>query len=83
MLYYNLQDVRATKDIMETLNLMEFYKALWELSWTDFNEIPFNSKLINNLSNKKMWENNLFVTKVYERYLGNFGGGFNYILTAN
>ena len=82
LLYYNLQDVRATKDIMETLNLMEFYKALWELSWTDFNEIPFNSKLINNLSNKKMWENDLFVTKVYERYLGNFGGGFNYIING-
>lgn len=83
LLYYNLQDVRATKDIMKTLNLMEFYKALWELSWTDFNEIPFNSKLINNLSNKKMWENNLFVTKVYERFLGNFGGGFNYIINGD
>lgn len=82
LLYYNLQDVRATKDIMEKLNILEFYKALWELSWTDFNDIPFNSKLINNLANKKLWENDLCVTQVYERYLGNFGGGFNYIING-
>ena len=83
LLYYNLQDVRATKDIMEKLNMLEFYKALWELSWTDFNDIPFNSKLINNLANKKLWENDLCVTQVYERFLGNFGGGFNYIINGD
>lgn len=80
LLYYNLQDVRATKEIMEKLNILEFYKALWELSWTDFNEIPYNSRLINDLSNKKLWENDLMVSQVYERFLGNFGGGFNYVI---
>lgn len=83
LLYYNLQDVRATKDIMEKLNIPNFYKAMWELTWTDFNDIPFNSVLINNLSNKKLWENDLFVSRVYERYLGNFGGGFNYIINGD
>ena len=83
LLYYNLQDVRATKEIMEKLDLQNFYKALWELSWTDFNKIPFNSILINDLSNKKLWENDLMISRVYDRYLGNFGGGFNYIINGD
>ena len=80
LLYYNLQDVRATNDIMKTLNIIDFYKALWELSWTDFNDLPFNSVLNNNLANKELWENNLMVSKCYDNALGRFSGGFNYII---
>ena len=80
LLYYNLQDVRATNDIMKALNLLPFYRALWELSWCDFNQLPFNSVLNNSLANKFLWENDLVVTKVDDQFLGDFGGGFNYII---
>ena len=80
LLYYNLQDVRATNDIKNKLNITDFYKALWDLTWTDFNEIHFNSVLNNNFANKELWENNLMVSKCFDESLGKFGGGFNYII---
>lgn len=80
LLYYNLQDVRATNDIMEALNLIDFYKALWELSWTDFNNLPYNSTLNNDFANKYLWENKLLITKANDKALGRFSGGFNYVI---
>lgn len=80
LLYYNLQDVRATQDIFEKLNILDFYTALWELTWTDFNDLPFNSKINNCFANKMLWEKNLIIDRVMEQDLGKFGGGFNYII---
>lgn len=80
LLYYNLQDVRATQDIFEKLNILDFYTALWELTWTDFNDLPFNSKINNCFANKMLWEKNLIIDRVMEEDLGKFGGGFNYII---
>lgn len=80
LLFYNLQDVKATNGILEKLNIVDFYKALWYLSWNDFDTMQYNSVFNNCLANKYLWEHDLMVSKVNDKSLGRFGGGFNYII---
>lgn len=80
LLYYNLQDVKATNSILEKLNIIDFYKALWYLSWNDFDTMQYNSVFNNCLANKYLWEHDLMVSTVNDNSLGRFGGGFNYII---
>lgn len=83
LLYYNLQDVRATNGILEKLNIIEFYKALWDISWNDFDTMQYNSVFNNCLANKYLWEHDLMVSKVNDDSLGRFGGGFNYLINSD
>lgn len=79
LLKYNIRDVQVTKAISEKMNILPFCKALWELSWCDFRNLNANSILVNSYINKRLWEDDLMVSKADLDYKGNFGGGFNYI----
>lgn len=78
LIEYNIRDVEVTKAISEKMNILPFVKALWELSWCDFRHLNANSKLNDCYFNKRMWEDNIMVSKADLKYKGNFGGGFNY-----
>lgn len=78
LLEYNIRDVEVTKAITEKMNILPFCKALWELSWCDFRHLNSNSRLNDSYFNKRLWEDNLMISKADLEYKGNFGGGFNY-----
>ena len=75
---YNIRDVEVTKAISEKLNILSFCEALWSISWCDFRHLNANSVLNDCYFNKRMWEDNVLVTKADLEYKGRFGGGFNY-----
>lgn len=78
LLHYNLQDVVATNEIIKKIDIFNFYEALFNLTWTDFKNIPFNSQLNNCFFNKRMFEDNFYVSKCNLSYKGEFGGGANF-----
>lgn len=75
---YNIRDVEVTDAISEKLNILPFCEALWGLSWCDFRHLNANSILNDCYFNKRMWEDNVLVSKVKLDYLGNYEGGLNY-----
>lgn len=75
---YNIRDVEVTKAISEKLNILSFCEALWYISWCDFRHLNANSVLNDCYFNKRMWEDNVLVSKADLEYKGRFGGGFNY-----
>lgn len=79
LLYYNLQDCKATNAIIDKLNIFSFCESLFCLSYCDFNSLQFNSVLNNHFFNKRMFEDSLFVDRVDLEFKGEFGGGYNYI----
>lgn len=78
LLEYNIRDVEVTKAIAEKMNILPFCKALWEISWCDFRNLNSNSRLNDCYFNKRLWEDNLIVTKADLDFKGAYGGGFNY-----
>lgn len=78
LLEYNAQDVIVTKQIYEKLNMAEFLKALWELTWLDLDKVNSNSHISNMFYNKRMWEDGYCVSKADLKYKGDFGGGYNF-----
>lgn len=75
---YNIRDVEVTKAISEKMNILPFVQALWELSWCDFRNLNANSRLNDCYFNKRMWEDNLMVSRVDLKYKGSFSGGANF-----
>lgn len=80
LLHYNLQDVVATNEVIKKLDIFNFYEALFNLTWTDFKNIPYNSNLNNCFFNRRIFEDNFYVSRCNLQYKGNFGGGYNYYL---
>lgn len=78
LIEYNIRDVEVTRAIAEKMNILPFCKALWEVSWCDFRNLNSNSRLNDAYFNKRLWEDNLIVTKADLNYKGQYGGGFNY-----
>ncbi|MCE7698284.1 MAG: ribonuclease H-like domain-containing protein [Methanobacterium paludis] len=78
LIEYNIQDVIVTKEIFEKLDMANFQKALWNMTWFDYDKIGANSHIDNMFYNKRMWEDDLIVTKADLDYKGDFGGGYNF-----
>lgn len=75
---YNIQDVRVTREIYEKLDMENFLKVLWELTWCDWDKIHSNSHIGNCFYNKRLFEDKKVVTHVFRDYGGDFGGGYNF-----
>ena len=78
LLEYNIQDVQVTKQIYDKLDISNFMKALWNLTWFDFNKVHANSHIANTFFNKRMFEDKLMVSKADLIYKDDFGGGANF-----
>jgi len=78
LIEYNAQDVIVTKQIYEKLNMEDFLKALWKLTWLDYDRVNSNSHICNCFFNKRMWEDDLCVSEANLTYHGDFGGGYNF-----
>lgn len=78
LLEYNTQDVVVTEAVYEKLDMKNFMEALFNLTWFDYSRVGANSNILNMFYNKRMWEDNLCVSKASTDYLGDFGGGYNF-----